>query len=33
MKMLYWNVSGLGNEKTRLVLKKLCKKPDFLFIS
>lgn len=35
MKILYWNVRGLGNEKTRLVLKKLCslQKPDLLFIA
>lgn len=34
MKCLYWNVRGLANSSTRLVLKKLCSdnNPDFLFI-
>lgn len=35
MKVLYWNVRGLGNLETRLMVKKLClmHKPDFLFLS
>lgn len=35
MKILYWNIRGIGNLDSRLVLKKLCylHKPDFLFIS
>lgn len=35
MKILYWNVRGLGNLDTRLVIKKLCltHKPDILFLS
>lgn len=35
LKIIFWNVKGLGNPETRLVLKNLCKmhRPDFLFLS
>lgn len=35
MKVLYWNVRGLANNETRLVLKKLCQvnKPDVVLLS
>lgn len=35
MKVLFWNIRGIGNHDSRLVLKKLLAlhKPDFLFIA
>lgn len=35
MKILFWNIRGIGNPDSRVVLKKLCsiQKPDFLFIA
>ncbi|KAG4974908.1 hypothetical protein JHK82_031796 [Glycine max] len=35
MKILFWNIRGLANPKTKIVLKNLClsNKPDFLFVS
>lgn len=35
MKAIYWNVKGLGNEETRLDLKKMCllHKPDLVLVS
>lgn len=35
MKSLFWNIRGIGNPGTRVVLKKLCDAhhPDFLFIA
>lgn len=35
MKILYWNVRGLGNQDTRLVLDQFCVtyKPEFIFLS
>lgn len=33
--MLYWNIRGIGNLDSRLILQKLCvsQRPDFLFIA
>lgn len=35
MKLLYWNIRGLGNAESRLVLKKLCNhhKPHLVLIA
>lgn len=35
MKLLYWNIHGIGNLDSRLVLKRFCitQKPDMVFIS
>lgn len=35
MKLIYWNVRGIANQETRLVLKEFCSthRPDILFIS
>lgn len=35
MKVLYWNIRGMGNQNSRLMLKGFCDthRPDFLFLS
>lgn len=35
MKVLFWNVRGIGNPESKLILKKLCAlhNRDFLFIA